>query len=52
VTEKGALAVFGMGRFPVTLYREQWLRLLAEADAIREFISKNALHLKKKPSDL
>jgi hypothetical protein len=38
VSEKGAVSIYGMGRFPVTLYKEQWLRLLGMADEIRAFI--------------
>ena len=37
VSEKGAVSVYGMGKFPVTLYKEQWLRLLDIADEIRAF---------------
>ena len=37
VSEKGAVSVYGLGRFPVTLYQEQWLKLLAMADEIRAF---------------
>ena len=48
VSEKGALSVYGMGRFPVTLYKEQWLRLLDSADEIRAFIAANEAQLKKK----
>ena len=48
VSEKGALSVYGMGRFPVTLYKEQWLRLLDMADDIRAFISANDSALKEK----
>jgi hypothetical protein len=48
VSEKGALSVYGMGRFPVTLYREQWEKLLGMADQIREFIKANDQVLKKK----
>ncbi len=48
VSEKGALSVYGMGRFPVTLYREQWEKLLAMSDQIREFIQQNDHSLKKK----
>ncbi|HEY6515004.1 MAG TPA: hypothetical protein VIY50_02595 [Steroidobacteraceae bacterium] len=48
VSEKGALSVYGMGRFPVTLYKEQWLRLLAMADEIRTFIEANDASLKSK----
>ena len=48
VSEKGALSVYGMGRFPVTLYKEQWLRLLAMAEEIKTFIEANDGHLKSK----
>ncbi len=48
VSEKGACSVYGMGRFPVTLYQEQWLKLLEHADEIRDFIRDNADKLKKK----
>lgn len=48
VSEKGALSVYGMGRFPVTLYREQWEKLLGMADQIRDFIRDNDQALKKK----
>ncbi len=48
VSEKGALSVYGLGRFPVTLYREQWEKLLGMADQIREFIQENDGALKKK----
>jgi len=48
VSEKGALSVYGMGRFPVTLYKEQWLRLLAMAEDIKAFIEANNDHLKSK----
>jgi hypothetical protein len=48
VSEKGALSVYGMGRFPVTLYKEQWLRLLDMADDIRAFIKANEGQLKAK----
>jgi hypothetical protein len=48
VSEKGALSVYGLGRFPVTLYREQWEKLLAMADDIREFIVANDSVLKRK----
>ena len=41
VSEKGAVSVYGMGRFPVTLYKEQWLKLLNMADDIRAFIAAN-----------
>ena len=48
VSEKGALCVYGLGRFPVTLYREQWEKLLGMADQIRQFIQDNTHLLKKK----
>ncbi len=48
VSEKGALSVYGMGRFPVTLYKEQWLKLLSIADEIKKFISENESQLKTK----
>jgi len=48
VSEKGAVSVYGMGRFPVTLYQEQWLKLLDRGDEIREFIRLNEGQLKKK----
>jgi len=48
VSEKGALSVYGMGRFPVTLYKEQWLRLLAMAEDIKAFIEANNDSLKSK----
>ncbi|HSV23376.1 MAG TPA: hypothetical protein VLJ17_10140 [Xanthobacteraceae bacterium] len=48
VSEKGALSVYGMGRFPVTLYKEQWLKLLEMADDIRAFIAAHGGELKAK----
>ena len=48
VSEKGALSVYGLGRFPVTLYQEQWGKLLDMADDIRAFIRENEGRLKKK----
>ncbi|MGZ3744556.1 MAG: hypothetical protein ACXWRE_10910 [Pseudobdellovibrionaceae bacterium] len=48
VSEKGALSVYGMGRFPVTLYKEQWLKLLGIADEIKTFIAENEDRLKSK----
>jgi len=49
VSEKGGVSVYGLGRFPVTLYKEQWLRLLAMADEIRTFIQQHDSQLKTKP---
>lgn len=48
VSAKGALSIYGMGRFPVTLYKEQWLRLMDMAQEIRDFISANDEHLSVK----
>ena len=48
VSEKGAVSVYGLGRFPVTLYREQWERLLQSSEDIRKFIAENEDRLKKK----
>lgn len=48
VSEKGAVSIYGMGRFPVTLYKEQWLKLLETADDIRAFIRANDAKLKSK----
>jgi hypothetical protein len=48
VSEKGALSVYGLGRFPVTLYREQWDKLLGMSDEIRRFIEDHDAELKKK----
>jgi hypothetical protein len=48
VSEKGALSVYGLGRFPVTLYREQWVKLLAMAEEIKQFIEENSDKLKVK----
>jgi hypothetical protein len=49
VSEKGGVSVYGLGRFPVTLYKEQWTRLLAMADEIRTFIKEHDAELKAKP---
>jgi hypothetical protein len=46
VSEKGALSIYGLGRFPVTLYKEQWLRLLDMSDDIRTFVQNNETQLK------
>ena len=50
VSEKGAVSVYGLGRFPVTLYQEQWHKLLSVADDIRSFIEENKASLKVKES--
>jgi len=48
VSEKGAVSVYGLGRFPVTLYKEQWLKLLDMTEEIRRFIAANEANLKTK----
>jgi hypothetical protein len=48
VSEKGGLSVYGLGRFPVTLYKEQWTKLLAMADEIRAFLKEHDGELKTK----
>lgn len=48
VSEKGGLSVYGMGRFPITLYKEQWLKLLDLSEEIRAFIAANDGQLKSK----
>ena len=48
VSEKGGVSVYGLGRFPVTLYKEQWTKLLDMADEIRAFIRENEGRLKVK----
>ena len=48
VSEKGGVSVYGLGRFPVTLYKEQWAKLLAMADEIRTFIKEHDAELKAK----
>lgn len=48
VGEKGGVSVYGLGRFPVTLYYEQWNRLLEASDKLREFLEENKSKLKLK----
>lgn len=48
VSQKGALSVYGMGRFPVTLYKEQWIKLLDRKDELLAFIEENDSDLKTK----
>lgn len=48
VGEKGGVSVYGLGRFPVTLYYEQWIRLLDAGDKLREFLEENKSKLKLK----
>jgi len=51
VSEKGGVSVYGLGRFPVTLYKEQWARLLDYADAIKLFLKENDQLLKAKQQE-
>jgi hypothetical protein len=48
VSQKGGVSLYGLGRFPVTLYKEQWIKLLDMADEIRAFIHANEAQLKTK----
>ncbi|HZQ24266.1 MAG TPA: hypothetical protein VFA89_15865 [Terriglobales bacterium] len=48
VSEKGGVSVYGLGRFPVTLYYEQWVRLLDAAENLRQFLEENKSRLKLK----
>ena len=50
ISEKGGLSVYGLGRFPVTLYKEQWIRLLEQTEEIKEFLKENDQQLKVKQS--
>jgi len=50
VSEKGGVSVYGLGRFPVTLYKEQWAKLIDMAEEIRAFIKANESKLKAKES--
>jgi len=51
VSEKGGVSVYGLGRFPVTLYYEQWMRLLGQIDELRAFIDENKSRLKTKDAE-
>jgi hypothetical protein len=48
VSEKGGVSVYGLGRFPITLYKEQWAKLLEMSDQIKSFIAENDANLKTK----
>lgn len=48
VSQKGAVSLYGMGRFPVTLYKEQWAKVIEFADEIKKFIADNQSSLKSK----
>lgn len=50
VSEKGGVSVYGLGRFPVTLYYEQWTRLLDRAADLKAFLEDNKDKLKRKES--
>ena len=49
ISEKGGLSVYGLGRFPVTLYKEQWKRLLEHAEEIKSLLEQHEQQLKTKP---
>jgi hypothetical protein len=49
ISEKGGVSVYGLGRFPVTLYYEQWVQLLGRADDLRTFLEENKSKLKMRP---
>ncbi len=51
VSEKGGVSVYGLGRFPVTLYYEQWARLLEASDRLKEFLEENKSKLKLKSAE-
>jgi len=51
VSEKGAVSVYGLGRFPTTLYYEQWKKLLDAADELRSFLEQNKTRLKLKSTE-
>ena len=51
VSEKGGVSVYGLGRFPVTLYYEQWVRLLDQCEELRTFLEKNKSQLKLKAKE-
>ena len=51
VSEKGGVSLYGMRRFPITFYREEWERILAMADEIQGFIRENEAALKRKASE-
>jgi ABC-type Fe3+-hydroxamate transport system substrate-binding protein len=51
ISEKGGLSVYGLGRFPVTLYKEQWIRLLDQAEEIKSFLKENDSLLKAKQQE-
>jgi len=51
VSEKGAVSLYGLGRFPVTLYYEQWMKVLDHVDELRAFLEENKSNLKLKQSE-
>ena len=50
VSEKGGVSVYGLGRFPITLYKEQWAKLLDISEQIKAFIAEHESELKTKPT--
>lgn len=51
VSEKGAVSLYGLGRFPVTLYYEQWMKVLDHIDELRAFLEENKPNLKLKQAE-
>ena len=51
VSQKGAVSLYGMGRFPVTLYKEQWQKVIAHMDVIQQFIADHDSELKTKEAN-
>jgi hypothetical protein len=50
ITEKGGVSFYGIGRFPVTLYKDQWIKLLANAEMVKTFLHDNEAKLSVKPA--
>lgn len=50
VTDKGGVSFYGVGRFPITLYKEQWLKLIGNIDMVKQFLVENDAKLSAKPS--
>ncbi|HEY4658913.1 MAG TPA: hypothetical protein VIH11_05340 [Gemmatimonadaceae bacterium] len=51
VSEKGGVSLYGLRRFPITFYKEEWERILGMADEIRAFIHENEAALKKRSAE-
>ena len=50
VSEKGAVSVYGLGRFPITLYQSQWVKLFGMIEEVKSFIEENKAALTEKPA--